>query len=142
MDLDIAIKFYSNLADDCRRKASPERNDYMDLKDSAAEYAQLADWLNELKILREKVRTLLEKDRWIPVSERLPEEYGEYRITWKTSRSDKIFIADSAFDPFLKLDNEHGRFKGWFLDDYINFYPDVEVIAWKPIEEPYTPPEK
>ena len=83
-----------------------------------------------------------EQDRWIPVTERLPEEYGEYRITWKTSRSDKIFIADSAFDPFLKLDNEHGRFKGWFLDDYINFYPDVEVIAWKPIEEPYTPPEK
>ena len=59
MDLDIAIKYYSNLADDCRKKASPERNDYMDLKDLATEYTQLADWLNELKILREKVRLLL-----------------------------------------------------------------------------------
>ena len=142
MDLDIAIKYYSNLADDFRRKASHERNDYMDLKDLATEHAQLSDWLNELKVLREKVRILLEKDRWIPVSERLPEEYGEYRITWKTSRSDKTLIADSEFDPLLKLDNEHGRFKGWILDDYIKFYPGVEVIAWKPIEDPYTPPEK
>ena len=60
MDLDIAIKYYSNLADDCRRKASPERNDYMDLKDLATEHAQLADWLNELKVLREKTQKLLE----------------------------------------------------------------------------------
>lgn len=61
MSLDIAIKYYSHLADECRRKANIERNDYMDLKDLAAEHEQLADWLNELKILREKVRTLLEK---------------------------------------------------------------------------------
>ena len=61
MDLDIAIKYYSNLADDCRRKASPERNDYMDLKDLAAEHEQLADWLNELKMLREKIQKLQEK---------------------------------------------------------------------------------
>lgn len=61
MSLDEAIRYYSHLADECRRKADIERNDYMDLKDLAAEHAQLADWLNELKILREKVRLLLEK---------------------------------------------------------------------------------
>ena len=61
MDLDIAIKYYSNLADDCRRKASTERNDYMDLKDLATEYGQLADWLNELKVLRKKNKKVLEK---------------------------------------------------------------------------------
>ena len=144
MDLDIAIKYYSNLADDCRRKASPERNDYMDLKDLAAEHEQLADWLNELKILREKVRTLLEKDKWISVSERLPEEYGEYRITWKTSSDPgKRFIGDAEYEPRYEWDDAHDRFFGeWLLDDYIKFYPDVEVIAWKPLEEPYKPPEK
>lgn len=83
----------------------------------------------------------LEQDRWIPVTERPPEDYGVYRITWKTSRSNKTFIADSEFEPFLDLDNEHGRFNGWLLDDYIKVYPDVEVIAWKPLEEPYTEEE-
>lgn len=83
-----------------------------------------------------------EQDRWIPVTERLPEDYCVYRITWKTSRSNKTFIADSEFEPLLELDNEHGRFDGWLLDNYIKVYPDVEVIAWKSLEDPYTPPEK
>jgi len=51
MSLDEAIRYYSRLADECRRKANIERYDYMDLKDLAAEHGQLADWLNELKAL-------------------------------------------------------------------------------------------
>ena len=56
MSLDEAIRYYSRLADECRRKANIERYDYMDLKDLAAEHGQLADWLNELKVLREKIQ--------------------------------------------------------------------------------------
>lgn len=83
-----------------------------------------------------------EQDRWIPVTERLPEEYGEYRITWKTSLSDKPYIADSEFEQGHEWDDEHDRFKGrWLLDEYIKTYPGVEVIAWKPIGEPYTEEE-
>jgi hypothetical protein len=115
----------------------------MDLKDLAAEHEQLADWLNELKILREKVRTLLEKDRWIPVTERLPEEYGEYRITWKTSSDPgKRFIGDAEYEPGLEWDDAHDRFFGeWLLEDYVKAYHDVEVTAWKPIGDPYTEDE-
>lgn len=61
MNLDEAIRYYSHLADECRRKADIERNDYMDLRDLTAECEQLADWLNELKVLREKIQKLLEK---------------------------------------------------------------------------------
>ena len=61
MSLDEAIKYYSHLADECRRKANIERYDYMDLKDLAAEHEQLADWLNELKVLREKIQKVMEK---------------------------------------------------------------------------------
>ena len=75
---------------------------------------------------------------WIPCSERLPEEYGEYRITWITSASRKRFIGDSEFEVTSVWDNEHDRFKGeWLLDDYIKNYPDVKVLAWKPLEEPW-----
>ena len=78
------------------------------------------------------------EQRWIPCSERLPEEYGEYRITWITSASRKRFIGDSEFEVTSVWDNEHDRFKGeWLLDDYIKNYPDVKVLAWKPLEEPW-----
>lgn len=81
-----------------------------------------------------------EADRWIPVTERLPEEYGEYRITWKTSSDPgKRFIGDAEYEPGYEWDDDHDRFKGeWLLEDYIKAYPGVEVIAWKPIGEPYT----
>ena len=76
--------------------------------------------------------------QWIPCSERLPGEYGEYRITWITSLSKKRLIGDAEFEITSVWDNEHYRFKGeWLIDDYIKNYPDVKVLAWKPIEEPW-----
>ena len=84
-----------------------------------------------------------EADMWIPVTERLPEEYGEYRITWKTSSNPgKRFSGDAEYEPGFEWDDDHDRFKGeWLLEDYIKIYPNVEVIAWKPIGEPYTEEE-
>ena len=84
-----------------------------------------------------------EEDRWVSVTERLPEEYGEYRITWKTSSNPgKRFIGDAEYEPGFEWDDAHDRFKGeWLLEDYIKIYPNVEVIAWKPIGEPYTEEE-
>ena len=81
----------------------------------------------------------LEAQRWIPCSERLPEEYGEYRITWITSYApSKRFIGDSEYEITSVWDEERKEFKGeWLLDEYIRHYPDVKVIAWKPLEEPY-----
>jgi hypothetical protein len=85
------------------------------------------------------MQTIEPEPQWIPCSERLPEEYGEYRITWKTScASNRRFIGDCEYEETLEWDIEHDRWKGqWLLADYIKEYPDVEVIAWKPLEEPY-----
>ena len=60
MTLEDAIEYYDNLADWCCQKADIERNDYMDLRDESAECRQLADWLNELKWLREKIQSQTE----------------------------------------------------------------------------------
>ena len=80
----------------------------------------------------------LKEQQWIPCKARLPEEYGEYRITWITSASEKRLIGDAEFEVTGVWDNEHDRFEGeWLLDDYIKNYPDVEVLAWKPLEEPW-----
>ena len=55
MTLEDAIVYYSESAKECRRKARIESNDYMDIKDSVYEAEQLAGWLNELKVLRERI---------------------------------------------------------------------------------------
>lgn len=80
----------------------------------------------------------VQKPHWIPCSERLPEEYGEYRITWTTSASKHLFIGDAEYEITSEWDDERNDWVGkWLLDDYITAYPDVKVIAWKPLEEPY-----
>lgn len=80
------------------------------------------------------------EQRWIPCSERIPEKYGEYRITWTTSASEKRFVGDCEYEVYSEWDAVRGGFKGqWLLEDYIKAYPDVHVIAWKPLEEPYRP---
>ena len=122
MDLDEAIRYYSHLADECRRKVNIERYDYMDLKDLAAEHGQLADWLNELKVLREKIQKLLDKqeqDRWIPCKERLPEYKEKVLVSYDTEDGKKVDI--SMFDRY-----------GCLLGI---------VDAWRPLPEQYTEEE-
>ena len=76
--------------------------------------------------------------QWIPCSERLPEEYGEYYITWMTSSSKRPFVAICEGEVTGEYDHKHNRFKfEWLLEDYIKACPNVEVIAWMPLPEPY-----
>jgi len=80
------------------------------------------------------------EQKWIPCSERLPEEYGEYQITWTTSAYGKRFIGDSEYEITTEWDYENDRFKGeWLLPDYIKDHSDIKVIAWMPLPEPYIP---
>ena len=67
----------------------------------------------------------LEADRWIPVSERLPEEMGTYLVTLEYKEHGKG-ITTLWY---------HGKQIGWDLR-----VADV-VIAWKPLPKPYTESE-
>lgn len=83
------------------------------------------------------------EQQWIPCSDKLPEEYGEYRITWTTSASKSRFIGDSEYEITGEWDSENYRFKGeWLLPDYIKAYPSVKVLAWHELEEPWRGEEK
>lgn len=81
----------------------------------ADEHRQLAEWLRELKRLREQTR-------WIPVSEKLPEE----SIT---------VIGITKFDDIYKAElyDDCGE-KKWCADG--NF--DVPIVAWMPFPQSYT----
>ena len=46
------------------------------------EHKQLAEWLEELRHLREQA----EKFQWVPVSERTPDDYGAVLLQYKNRR--------------------------------------------------------
>ena len=97
----------------------------------ADRHKQLAEWLKELKQLREQTR-------WIPVSEQLPKKSGNYWCTfggsnikgidYYTTESDAKEIFDNPED----YDSEDYEYAGWRSQN---------VIAWMPLPKPYEPQE-
>lgn len=105
MTLDEAIKRYTN-------NAEYERT-YSNLQ-GCLEFRQLAEWLSELKQLRERTK-------WIPVGEMLPEDDKSYSVTVELTfaRGERYVMQEkrSNWDQLKKCGHE--------------------VIAWMPRPEPY-----
>jgi hypothetical protein len=79
--------------------------------------------LNERE--RDRILNALDREvKWIPCSERLPEEDEVVLITNKWHEVDKaLYIGDERFDII------------------INYLQKEEVIAWMPLPEPYSESE-
>ena len=111
------------------------------IKESAEKYRQFADWLKELKQLREKTR-------WIPVNERLPELDEEAcsndvllslrKIIWDTHKCQMVHITEIAYydENAISSDGVYLDTEGWVLKDGSTLSMD-EVIAWMPLPESY-----
>lgn len=80
----------------------------------------------------DKAIETIEQTRWIPVSERLPEEDGQYLITVKYKH-----VNDSYEDVYA----EHGEWYGGRWDTFcFGHCGEVEgIIAWMPLPTPYHP---
>lgn len=104
MTIDEAIKHAEEVADNHDRIKQIKAVTLEECR-CANEHRQLAEWLKELKQLREQTR-------WIPCSERLPEEKGGYLVTVK---------------------------RGYITTALWVGYPVYwkEVTAWMPLPEPY-----
>ena len=89
------------------------RNSITTCLECAREYEQLAEWLTELQKRREA-------DRWIPVSERLPDKNGNYLVCLNNGE-----ITTDIFE-------EEELFMGFW----------GYMTAWKHLPEPYKENDK
>ena len=103
MTLDEAIERYTNNAEYERTHSNLQ---------GCLDFRQLAEWLAELKQLRERAR-------WIPVSEWLPE--------------DRLYVLATYKYEYGLID--HGI--TWYGKAEDRWNASREVIAWMPLPEPY-----
>lgn len=80
-------------------------------------------WKRRYLDLKQRIFKLEEQTRWIPVSERLPGEDGEYLVSIEENTTYKI-IVDIAH--WLKIKKSNN-----------GFCKANEVFAWMPLPEPY-----
>lgn len=89
-----------------------------------------------------------QEQKWIPVSEKLPEELETVNITW-VNRNPESYYADIKDKPFTATGVYfNGQWYWWsklctdILAEYSHNYDDIidddiEVIAWMPLPESY-----
>ena len=111
-----------------RQQAKDKRNEHYTFgiqksKEAAEEHEQLAEWLEELKQLREQTT-------WISCSERLPEEAFGCLVTVMDCEPSTQTDFENILPYFVGYDGETWN------DIDGNVIP-FEVIAWMPLPQPY-----
>ncbi|MGN1150522.1 MAG: DUF551 domain-containing protein [Lachnospiraceae bacterium] len=79
---------------------------------------------------------------WIPCSERLPKEYGDYLVAWRP-------LSMSAEDIMKKVGREVPHFyeiveydpddEALWIGSIEQAQGEYEIIAWQPLPQPYQP---
>ena len=90
--------------------------------------------------LRADTDRLAEAHRWIPVSERLPEEESGYLTMVKGLIANRYEILSFTKNLYKvdKYDFPDKKEPGWyFLDCEYGFIEETDVIAWMPLPEIY-----
>lgn len=85
------------------------------------------------KYLLEKAQVKV--DGWIPVEERLPDEYDGLVLVQVSGKPRKNITLNNALQLACYI-SEAGE--GWIVEEYPE-WENPNVIAWRPLPEPYRP---
>ena len=105
--------------------------------DYARNCQQLDVLIDLLERENKRLKELLEKFQWISCNKRLPEEYCECLVTYRTVYMQE-FMDILEYEPSYEFDYEKGRFKGeWLFQTDDERFTDGEVVAWMLLPERY-----
>lgn len=109
------------------------------LKEFKILHTEQAGWdISTLQALDMAIKTL-EQTRWIPCSERLPEEEGDYLLWGKVCEDEEeyqfIGSYDSGCEQFGVWQEQFDRTTLGCLGS--EFFEYASVIAWMPLPKPY-----
>lgn len=98
---------------------------------------EIADTIEVLKTILSSPLTIKSVQQWIPCSERLPEESGEY-LVWYDCGEDMEGCCFENFDAgvgaFGRWCDEYDAHTLGFLDSEFIYFD--EAVAWMPLPEP------
>ena len=92
------------------------------------------------KVSAEQMQAIPPHGRWVPVSERLPEEDTEVLISYRYKEGEgdtsHVNIDITTYGQMYFGGNKVGNNKHWRAP-FEYFHSNYEVIAWMPLPEPY-----
>ena len=109
-------------------------------------------WWNSMSVLYvinkvPPVQPIRPKGKWIPVSERLPEERDWYLGIFKERDTEWInpipFICDYVGSKTKATTKDYWILRGFTDgDELLDYYYNLECVVWMPLPEPYKEGEK
>ena len=100
-------------------------------------------FIGTVKQLLEGLPPVQPEQRWIPCSERLPEERDWYLGIFKEPDTGWINPIPFICDYLLGTKTKATTKEGWILkghtdrEEYIDYYFNLECVAWMPMPKPY-----
>ena len=136
-------------------KLEEESKEWLDVYEKEhrkGNYDEYADGMNDafdeaIEIVKQEAEkfgrdTNVGSNGWIPVSERLPEEYGDYLVAWKPlhmSAEDIIKKVGRAVPHFYEIVEYDPDDEALWIGSIEQAQGEYEIIAWQPLPDPYQP---